>query len=81
MAEFKFNIGDKVILNCPESPEYNGQVCTIRGMEHGFGDLNFYCFREYVGTFFEDELIPYVQEPYEKLVSSMDLSQLFKEGL
>ena len=78
MVSYKFSIGDKVTLDCPEAPEYNGQVCTIRGMEHGVGG-NFYCVREFVMIFPEDKLIPY--EQHGKLVSSMDLSQLFKEGL
>ena len=81
MVDRKFSIGDKVILDCPESPEYNGHVCTIKGMEHRLDGFNFYCYcaRKYVGLFNQDNLIPY--EQHEKLVSSMDLSQLFKEGL
>ena len=75
MAEFKFNIGDKVILDYPDYPEYNRSVCTIRGRERLFDDRNSYLVEEYSGFFDENHLIPYAQP--EELVPVVSLKTLF----
>lgn len=82
MAEYKFEVGDKVIVDYSDDA-VRGYICTILA-RHRIAPLpsNYYELKEVNGLYVEHVLLPYVKsEPNEKLVSSIDLSQLFKEGL
>lgn len=82
MAEFKFNIGDKVILDYPDYAMFNGEVCTVKDARYSrILDSNLYLVEERFGWFNENRLILHKHKQPEQLVSNMDLSQLFKEGL
>ena len=79
MAEFKFDVGDSVVLAYPDFPEYDGRVCTIRSREYirAIGK-NYYGVEEAVGLLVEDHLIPY--ERPEELAPNVDLKTLFGGG-
>ena len=78
MDEFKYDIGDKVIVNHPDDT-FRGLVCTILA-GHRIAPLphNYYELKEVNGIYVEDILLPYVQT--ESLVPNVDLKTLFGGG-
>ena len=81
MAEYKFGVGDSVVLAYPDFPEYDGRICTICSREYirEIGK-NYYGVEEATGLFVEDHLIPYAQERPEELVPNVDLKTFFGGG-
>ena len=80
MAEFKFDVGDRVVLDYPDLPKYDGRICTIYSREYVLGK-NYYRLKGVIGLALEEHLIPYMQEQPEKLTPNVDLKTLLDGGL
>ena len=78
MDEFKYDIGDKVIVDYPDDA-VSGLVCTILARHH-IAPLpsNYYELKEVRGIYVERVLLPYLQA--ESLVPNADLKTLFSGG-
>lgn len=81
----KFEPGDKVIV-IPRLKQFRGQIYTIKKCHAPTTSRGvlfvYYSVNETKWTFMEEDLIPYVEPVLdENLISSLDLSSLFKEGL
>ncbi len=85
MSANKYKPGDRVII-APKFKTFRGKVFTIKA----FNTIEtsrrviteYYSLNETKYVFYECDLIPYVESTSdENLISSLDLSSLFKGGL